>query len=87
MPDNYRGVSLLSIISKCYTSILNKQLYAWLEDNNKIAAEQAGLRKNYSTVDHIFVLNAIVKKILEKRAAKMYVAFKDFRKAFDSVRL
>ena len=24
LPDNYRGVSLLSIISNCYTSILNK---------------------------------------------------------------
>ena len=29
LPDNYRGVSLLSIISNCYTSILNKQLYVW----------------------------------------------------------
>ena len=56
------------------------------EDNNKIAEEQAGFRKNYSTVDHIFVLNAIVQKHLEKRGAKMYVAFVDFRKAFDSVR-
>ena len=86
LPDNYRGVSLLSIISKYYTSILNKQLYAWLEDNNKVAEEQAGFRKKYSTVDHIFVLNAIVQKHLEKRGAKLYVAFVDFRKAFDSVR-
>ena len=86
LPDNYRGVSMLSIISECYTSILNKRLYAWLEDNNTISEEQAGFRKNYSTVDHIFVLNAIVQTHLEKRGAKMYVAFVDFRKAFDSVR-
>ena len=31
-------------------------------------------------------MNAIVQKHLEKRGAKMYVAFVDFRKAFDSVR-
>ena len=85
LPDNYRGVSMLSIISECYTSILNKRLYAWLED--KIAEEQAGFRQNYSTVDHIFVLNAIVQKHLEKRGAKMYLAFVNFRKVFGSVRL
>ena len=37
-------------------------------------------------VDHIFTLTAIVQKYLNKRGAKMYVAFVDFRKAFDSVR-
>ena len=75
------------MISKCYTFILNKRLYAWLEENNKIVEEQAGFRKkNFSTVDHIFALNTIVQKHLEKRGAKMYVAFVDFRKAFDSVR-
>ena len=57
-----------------------------MEDRNKIAQEQAAFRKNYYTVDSIFVLNDIVQKHLEKRGAKMYVAFVDFRKAFDSVR-
>ena len=31
--DNYRGVSLLSIISKCYTFVLNTRLYTWLGEN------------------------------------------------------
>ena len=47
---------------------------------------QAGFRKNYSTVDQIFNLYAIVQKCLRKKGQKLYVAFVDFRKAFDSVR-
>ena len=31
--DNYRGISLLSVVSKCYTSVLNARLYFWLEEN------------------------------------------------------
>ena len=78
--------SLLSIISKCYTSILNKRLYAWLEENDKISECQAGFRKKYSTVDQIFNLYAIVQKCLSQQGKKLYVAFVDFKKAFDSVR-
>lgn len=83
--DNYRGVSLLSIISKCYTSILNQRLYNWLEENNKIDEGQAGFRKQYSTIDHIFTLYAIAQKRLSRKGHKLYVAFVDFKKAFDSV--
>ena len=84
--DNYRGVSLLSIISKCYTTILNTRLYAWLEENNLISESQAGFRKQYSTVDHIFTLYATIQKCVNRRKGKLYVAFVDFRKAFDSVK-
>jgi len=84
--DNYRGISLLSIISKCYTSILNLRLYNWLEDNNKICKEQSGFRKNHSTTDQIFTLYSVVQKCLNKQGQKLYVAFVDFKKAFDSVR-
>jgi len=85
-PDNYRGISLLSLVSKCYTSILNKRLVTWAEENNKMSDAQAGFRKGYSTIDHIFTLSAIVEKSLGKRGGKLYVCFVDLRKAFDSVR-
>jgi len=85
-PDNYRPISLLSIISKCYTSVLNKRLYNWLENNDKICEQQAGFRKNYSTTDQIFNLYAMVQKCLCRNGQKLYVGFVDFRKAFDSVR-
>ena len=45
---------------------------------------QAGFRKNYSTIDHLFTIVAIIQKQLSCHR-KLFVAFVDFRKAFDSV--
>ena len=85
--DNYRGISLLSVISKIFTSILNKRLYKWAEENNKISEEQAGFRKSYSTTDHIFTLYTMVNSCLfGNRRSKLYVAFIDYKKAFDTVK-
>ena len=83
-PDNYRGIALTSIVSKVYTHIHNKRLCKWAELEEKIVEEQAGFRAGYSTIDHIFTLYAIVQKFLS-RNKKLYVAFVDFKKAFDSV--
>ena len=85
-PDNYRGISLLSIVSKVFTAILNKRLYAWAENEEKIRKEQAGFRKGYSTIDHIFTLITMVKSKLDsRRGGKVSVAFIDYKKAFDTV--
>ena len=85
-PDNYRGISLLSITSKIFTGILNRRLYNWAEENEKINREQAGFRKSYSTIDHIFTLHSMVSNCLYGgRRSKFYVCFVDFKKAFDSV--
>ena len=86
VPDNYRSVSLLSTLGKCCTTTLNKRLYDWLEDNNKIDETQAGFRRGYSTTDHVFTLYAMTQKYLSRRGGKMHVALIDLRKAFDSVK-
>jgi len=83
-PDNHRGISLLNILSKVFTSILNRRLVQWAEEHNHIVEQQAGFRKNYSTVDNIFILHSVIERYL-KRKKKLYVSFIDFKKAFDYV--
>lgn len=86
-PENYRGISLLSIVSKIFTSILNKRLYNWAEDGNKIGREQAGFRRNHSTIDHIYTLTSMISNCLYgRRRSKLYIAFIDYKKAFDTVK-
>ena len=57
----------------------------WAESQGKLVEEQDGFRRGRSTVDHIFVMISMVEKALAKSKGKLYVAFVDFRKAYDSV--
>ena len=45
IPMNYRGVSLLSCISKLYSAFVNQRLTNYLEDNDVLTDEQNGFRK------------------------------------------
>ena len=60
-PNKYRGITLLSIIGKTYTSILNKRIYDYVEANHVLCDEQAGFRQKRSTTDQIFILTEIIK--------------------------
>lgn len=83
-PNNYRGISLLSCVGKIFTGVLNQRLMKWAEENTAITEAQAGFRRGRSTIDHIFTLHAIIEKQFANNT-KLYVAFVDFYKAFDSV--
>ena len=83
-PNNYRGISLCDISSKLYSSIINSRLIEWIEVNDITGEHQAGFKRNYSTVDHMFTLLAAVQKQFANNR-KLYVAFIDFEKAFDSI--
>jgi len=83
-PNNYRGISLTSTLSKVFLHVLNCRLQGWTEENGLTGEEQAGFRRGYSTIDNIFILHGIVERYLGRKR-KMYVAFIDFCKAFDSV--
>ena len=84
-PENYSGVSLITSISKNFNGILTKRLQSWCEQNQVLDESQAGFRKNYSTVDNIFSLQAIIQKYLSRERGRFYCIYIDFRRAFDSI--
>uniref|UniRef100_A0A7E4ZW23 Reverse transcriptase domain-containing protein n=1 Tax=Panagrellus redivivus TaxID=6233 RepID=A0A7E4ZW23_PANRE len=83
---NYRRISLLSVIYKVLTKVLARRIGASVENSKFLPPEQAGFRRNFSTTDHIHSINMLAEKRYEHNQP-LYVAFIDFRKAFDTVEL
>lgn len=79
-PTNYRGITLLSCLGKLFTSIINARLKEVVDINEN----QAGFRESYSTLDHIFLLKSAI-EICHSQKKKLYCAFVDYSKAFDTV--
>ena len=74
-PNNYRGIALLSCISKLFTKIINARLVSWATNNNKMSELQAGFTKGKSTIDHIFVLQSLVSKYLSRKKDFLFSIF------------
>ena len=83
-PDNYRGITLLNIIGKLFTALINRRLKIFLESNKLLGNEQAGFRAGFSTMDHIFTLHMLI-ELYKSRSKKLWCAFVDYKKAFDLV--
>ena len=60
------GITLLIILSKVFTGIINKRLVSWGEAMDKISESQADFRNGYTTVDNMFILQS-VRKYQHKR--------------------
>jgi len=82
---NYRGISLINSICKVFTSVINTRLQTWCDINSAIHETQAGFRPGYSTVDQVFILQAMTQKYLSKRNGRFYCLYIDFSKAFDCI--
>ena len=60
------------------------RLNEYLDSMDMIGEEQAGFRKGYSTLDHIFVFKSLIGIYLSK-GKKLYCTFIDYSKAFDAI--
>ncbi len=78
MIDNYRPISLTSNITK----IIKERIYNQLNENQ--GREQAGFRKDFSTIDQIFTVRQLLEKAKEYQIG-VYLRFIDFKKAYDSI--
>ena len=77
--NNWRGVTLLPVISKIFCRMLLERIKKGVDKN--LRNEQAGFR---STTKQIFILRNILEQASGWRAS-LYAHFVDFEKAFDSV--
>ena len=82
-PDHYRGITLLSCTCKLFNACLNTRLSKYV-DEDILGKEQAGFRKGYSTIDHVFVLHLVI-DLYQSVRKRVFCAFIDYQKAFDSV--
>jgi len=76
IPDNYRGISLLNNLAKLFTSILNKCLIAWENNNEVVTDAQFGFRPGLGTVDAIFANTTFIERKLSKNK-RLYFCFVD----------
>ena len=84
-PDNYRAIAVGSNIGKLFSTILLERLLKFRDKENPDTVNQLGFKKGAQTVDHIFTINTCIEKYVKKEGKRLYTAFVDFRKAFDSI--
>ena len=82
--ENYRPISLLSIIGKIYEKILTKRLTDHLDNHHLLSLKQFGFRKNRSTADMLLQMTSLWNKSLDK-GEYTYVIALDIAGAFDRV--
>lgn len=92
--NSYRGISIMPLLAKGYALVLEKRLSAFLEGEGRRSRYQFGFRGKRGTQDAIFTLRALLAGSLRPGATgpgppnpprRLYVAFVDFAKAFDTV--
>ena len=74
---NYCGISLLSVVSKLYSSVLNKHLLKYLESEDMLVDEQNRLCPDRSCEDHVYTAcTGLINRKLNKQST---FATKGFR--------
>jgi sorting nexin-29 len=79
---NYRGISLLNICYKIFTSLLYEWLVLHMEEI--LGDYQCGFRRGRSMIDNLSMLRIICEKFYEYDL-ELHLLFLDFKQAYDSV--
>jgi hypothetical protein len=83
---NYRGITIITVLSKLYATMINGRLSTWrLHSADRRAKGQGGFLKKHRTTDHLFTLQHIIDKYRTKKFKPLYTCFVDLSKAFDTI--
>lgn len=80
--DNYRPITLLSIMYKLFSRMLNKRMKHVLDAAQP--PDQAGFREGFGVEDHLFTMALLIEASVEFNVP-LWACAVDFRKAFDTV--
>ena len=74
-----------SILYKLFGKILCTRISAYFETENLWSENQCGFKPGHRTEDNIFIIKTLFEKYVLHNGQKIYVAFVDFKKFFDSI--
>ena len=77
---NYRGFTIMNILSKCYDYLIHNRLMKWFVPSR----EQAGAQSKRGCTEHIVSLRLIIDLFMRLKLP-LFIAFIDFSKAYDRV--
>ena len=82
--DDYRGIAVGQSTAKLFSITLLRRIDLWAEQQSRRASGQAGFRHGRGTSDNAYIMNHLIDKYAGRKQP-LYLAFIDFRKAYDSV--
>ncbi|KAJ3644194.1 hypothetical protein Zmor_026864 [Zophobas morio] len=82
--ENYRGISLLSVVFKILATCIKYRIVAQIKSS--IGEYQRGFREGRSVIDQIFALREIQAESYDNKL-KTHVMFVDFKQAYDKVNI
>lgn len=84
-PDDFRGITLISVVAKVLCTMINGRLSRVMEQEGLLVEEQGGFRKHKGCRDQVLLLVLIAQNQISKSKDDMLTAFIDFRKVYDTV--
>lgn len=84
LPQNYRPISILPILSKILECVMHKQLNFYFETNNLFTECQYGFRTDHSTISAVMKISCHTLEAFEKKES-VSLSLLDLSKAFDCV--
>ena len=82
--NNYRPISVISVMAKVFERIVHDQLYAYLEEHNIICKYQSGFHAIHSAVTALLEATDTWTYNIDRGKINT-VVFLDLKKAFDTV--
>jgi hypothetical protein len=80
--DNYKVIIVGPILAKLFAMILDKRVNEWVEQHGLRAKGQIRFRKDYRTIDQVFILQILIEQNKAKKKPS-YLCFVDFKKVFN----